>query len=264
MEVLKGKNLIRKSIFNSGNQWNASSEIFLLTYLKARTPNELTPRPFLSASPHRTSTCETKFWVWPTYCQAFQPFVGWRAYRRYIPALLKKLDKSIIVSVFITLFLRALLWKHKSEWISSYTKTETWISESINDVEIEESLCAEVNRYVITSQNEEAKNTNKALELLRRRQSPLDAQSKSFVVSFLIKAKQVHTSSTPILLIRVNRNSAKRSADPLLILFQSRQTRCPYLQYGNSSLVLPIYHGRSQRQMDNYIQEVVRLVKCTN
>ena len=80
----------------------------------------------------------------------------------------------------------------------------------------------------------------------------------------LIKAQQVHTSSTPILLIRVNRNSAKRSADPLLILFQSRQTRCPYLQYGNSSLVLPIYHGRSQRQMGNYIQEVVRLVKCTN
>jgi len=179
---------------------------------------------------------------------------------------LKKLDKSIIVSVFITSFLRALLWKHKSEWISSYTKTETWISESINDVEIEESLYAEVNRYAITSRNEKAKNINKALELLRRRQSPFDAlsQSKSFVVSFLIKAKQVHTSSTPILLIRVNRNSAKRSADPLLILFQSRQTRCPYLQYGNSSLVLRIYHGRSQRQMGNYIQEVVRLVKCTN
>src|SRR6185312_13553273 len=25
-----------------------------------------------------------------------------------------------------------------------------------------------------------------------------------------------------------------------------------------------MYHGRSQRQMGNYIQEVVRLVKCTN
>ena len=66
---------------------------------------------------------------------------------------LKKLDKSIVVSVFITSFLRALLWKHKSEWISSYTKTETWISESINDVEIEESLYAEVNRYVIKHYN---------------------------------------------------------------------------------------------------------------
>ena len=37
--------------------------------------------------------------------------------------------------------------------ISSYAKTETWISESINDVEIEESLYAEVNRYVIKYYN---------------------------------------------------------------------------------------------------------------
>ena len=139
--------------------------------------------------------------------------------------------------------------------ISSYTKTETWISESINDVEIEESLYAEVNRYVISSRNEKAKNINKALELLRRGQSPFDAlsQSKSFVVSFLIKAKQVHTSSTPILLIRVNRKSAKRSADPFLILFHI---------YSTAILLLPSDIPWSITETNG--REVVRLVKCTN
>ena len=95
--------------------------------------------------------------------------------------------------------LRALLWQHKSEWISSYTKRETWISESINDVEIEESLYAEVNRSlsnITTSQNGKAKNTSKALELLRRRQSPLISY-QSETGSYKL---DVHIYSTAILL----------------------------------------------------------------
>src|SRR6185312_6125620 len=62
---------------------------------------------------------------------------------------LKSLDKSIILSVLISSFLKTLLWKHRSEWFTFHAKTETWISESINDVEVEERLYATVNSYVI-------------------------------------------------------------------------------------------------------------------
>src|SRR6185295_14316462 len=62
---------------------------------------------------------------------------------------LKSLDKSIILSVLISSFLKILLWKHRSEWFTFHAKTETWISESINDVEVEERLYATVNSYVI-------------------------------------------------------------------------------------------------------------------
>ena len=62
---------------------------------------------------------------------------------------LKKLDKSIILSVYISSFLKILLWKHRSEWLTFHAKTETCISESVNDVEVEERLYAAVNSYVI-------------------------------------------------------------------------------------------------------------------
>ncbi|CAG8453199.1 5634_t:CDS:10 [Paraglomus occultum] len=57
--------------------------------------------------------------------------------------------ESIILSVFISSFLKTLLWKHRSEWLAFHAKTETWISESINDVEVEERVYAAVNSYVI-------------------------------------------------------------------------------------------------------------------
>ena len=126
------------------------SEQVINVYIKSKRVSKLDIRYFHCrfyppySSPHCTSTCERKLWVWPTYCQAFQLFIVEELILSFHSSTsderLKKLDKSIIVSVFITSFLRAPLWKHKSEWISSYTKTETWISESINDVEIEESI----------------------------------------------------------------------------------------------------------------------------
>src|SRR6185312_9105792 len=61
----------------------------------------------------------------------------------------ESLDKSIIVSVFVISFFKIVLSEHEVEWLTSYVKTENWITESINDIEVEEHLYKEAKRYII-------------------------------------------------------------------------------------------------------------------
>jgi hypothetical protein len=50
---------------------------------------------------------------------------------------------------FLIAFLKSLLWKNKEEWMTTYTKAETYLSETVTEVETEERLYSLANKFVI-------------------------------------------------------------------------------------------------------------------
>ena len=41
------------------------------------------------------------------------------------------------------------MWEHRHEWMTTYTKAETYLSENVTDIEIEERLYNFANKFVI-------------------------------------------------------------------------------------------------------------------
>jgi len=115
---LEGKKF-GKSTFNSGNQWKVSSTLlpkFPADVLEDKDTKRIDAKTvsirhiFISSSHFNVRTEALSL---TNVLPGFSTIHRLKSLScRYIPALLKKLDKSIIVSVFITSFLRALLWKH--------------------------------------------------------------------------------------------------------------------------------------------------------
>ncbi|CAB4413736.1 unnamed protein product [Rhizophagus irregularis] len=52
-------------------------------------------------------------------------------------------------TALLTAFLKTLLWEHRQEWMTTYTKAETYLSEIVTDIETEERLYTLANRFVI-------------------------------------------------------------------------------------------------------------------
>ncbi|CAG8695139.1 2335_t:CDS:2, partial [Acaulospora morrowiae] len=61
----------------------------------------------------------------------------------------RSLDKKTWSTSLIISFLKALLWKHRLEWMEIYNKGEAWLSENIADLDVEERLGNSTNRFVI-------------------------------------------------------------------------------------------------------------------
>jgi len=61
----------------------------------------------------------------------------------------KALHADIWGAALVTAFLKCLLWEHRHEWMTTYTKAETYLSEVVTDIEIEERLYNFANRFVI-------------------------------------------------------------------------------------------------------------------
>ncbi|CAI2197457.1 9586_t:CDS:2, partial [Funneliformis geosporum] len=61
----------------------------------------------------------------------------------------KELHVDVWSSALITAFLNALLWTHEREWRTVYAKTETYLSETVTDLETKERLYSLANNFVI-------------------------------------------------------------------------------------------------------------------
>ncbi|CAI2182524.1 14265_t:CDS:2, partial [Funneliformis geosporum] len=70
-------------------------------------------------------------------------------YQRQDDKIVKKLHVDVWCSSLITAFLKALLWTHMREWNTVYTKTETYLSKTVNNSENEERLYILANKFVI-------------------------------------------------------------------------------------------------------------------
>ncbi|CAG8564968.1 9875_t:CDS:10, partial [Dentiscutata erythropus] len=61
----------------------------------------------------------------------------------------RNLDNRIWATVLVTSFLKVLLWKERREWVNVYNRAESWLSENVPDVEVEERLYNYSNKFVI-------------------------------------------------------------------------------------------------------------------
>ncbi|CAG8796105.1 20603_t:CDS:2, partial [Gigaspora margarita] len=61
----------------------------------------------------------------------------------------RNLDHKIWATVLVTSFLKVLLWKDRREWVNIYNRAESWLSENVVDVEVEERLYNYANKFVI-------------------------------------------------------------------------------------------------------------------
>ncbi|CAG8459731.1 8464_t:CDS:2, partial [Scutellospora calospora] len=59
------------------------------------------------------------------------------------------LDHNIWVTVLVTSFLKALMWDKCREWLNIYNSAESWLSETILDIDVEERLYDYSNKFVI-------------------------------------------------------------------------------------------------------------------
>ncbi|CAG8660182.1 1220_t:CDS:2, partial [Racocetra fulgida] len=61
----------------------------------------------------------------------------------------RSLDHKIWATALATSFLKVLMWEHRREWMNIYNEAESWLSENVIDVEVEESLYNYSNKFVI-------------------------------------------------------------------------------------------------------------------
>jgi hypothetical protein len=61
----------------------------------------------------------------------------------------KALHVDIWATVLVTAFLKSLLWQHKHEWMTTYTKAENYLSETVTDIDTDERLYNLANKFVI-------------------------------------------------------------------------------------------------------------------
>ncbi|CAG8810959.1 30816_t:CDS:2, partial [Gigaspora margarita] len=59
------------------------------------------------------------------------------------------LNHKIWATVLVTSFLKVLLWKDHREWANIYNRAESWLSENVPNVEVEERLYNYSNKFVI-------------------------------------------------------------------------------------------------------------------
>ncbi|CAG8527252.1 15676_t:CDS:2, partial [Cetraspora pellucida] len=59
------------------------------------------------------------------------------------------LDHKVWATVLATSFLKVLMWEQRREWMNIYNGAESWLSEHVTDVEVEERLYNYSNKFVI-------------------------------------------------------------------------------------------------------------------
>ncbi|CAG8823352.1 17391_t:CDS:2, partial [Cetraspora pellucida] len=62
---------------------------------------------------------------------------------------IRNLDHKVWATVLITSFLKVLMWEQRREWMNIYNRAESWLSENVTDVEVEERLYNYSNKFVI-------------------------------------------------------------------------------------------------------------------
>ncbi|CAG8611584.1 1530_t:CDS:2, partial [Cetraspora pellucida] len=62
---------------------------------------------------------------------------------------IRSLDHKVWATVLITSFLKVLMWEQRREWMNIYNRAESWLSENVTDVEVEERLYNYSNKFVI-------------------------------------------------------------------------------------------------------------------